>query len=63
MTSATRSSSVAPFGSATVPSQSGAPLSRLTAISLPPGKPTKTYFSTTSGAAVTRSDSGVLGRW
>jgi hypothetical protein len=49
VTSATRSSSVAPFGRATVPSQSGAPFSALTAISLPPGKPAKTYFSTPPG--------------
>ena len=60
--SATRSSSVLPLGKATVPSHSAAPLAVLTAISLPPGKPAKTYLPSISGAAVTRSASAGIGR-
>ena len=61
VTSATRSSSVAPLGKATVTSHTAAPLLFAIATSLPPGNPASVTLPTGSTPTFERSDrDGVL---
>ena len=63
MTSATRSSSVVPRGSATTLSQPTLPVAAASATRRPPGKPAKTAPRSTMTPAWLRSDSAGVERW